>query len=90
MNAQKKTQMVLKNTTHHFELFIVLVVFSLAVLRLASFFLIPVEEVIPDEVTLSITLALMVYMWIRELRDRSRLVQLHEGAPNRLQSLARG
>ncbi len=60
-----------------FKLSMVVLLFALTFIRLACTLYFPSIEIISDKTLLAITLFIVVYLWIREVRDYHRLLLLH-------------
>jgi HD-GYP domain-containing protein (c-di-GMP phosphodiesterase class II) len=67
------TAAVPQGVTVQFERFVIVLISSFTVFRLTLAFVDPSEEPIPDEITLSVTLGLLMYMWVRVTKSRARL-----------------
>jgi len=61
-----------------FKLSMVALLFMLTVIRLACVLYFPSVEIISDRILLAVTLFIVVYLWVREVRDYQRLLRLHK------------
>ncbi len=61
-----------------FKLSMVVLLFALTLIRLALVLYFPSIEIISDRVLLAVTLFIVVYLWIREVKDYQRLLRLHK------------
>jgi HD-GYP domain-containing protein (c-di-GMP phosphodiesterase class II) len=61
----------------HFKLTTVVVLLALIVFKALNTWRFPNEEIIPDSVMLAVTIALLIYLWVRELIDRDRLYAMN-------------
>ena len=61
----------------HFKITTVVVLLALIVFKAINTWRFPNEEIIPDSVTLVVTIVLLVYLWIHELIDRDRLYAMN-------------
>ena len=71
----QKENPYLSNT---FKLWIMVFIFLLIFLHLYALIVYPVHKLISTEFILSLVLALVGYIWIQEIKDRHRLLQLNE------------
>ena len=60
-----------------FKLSMVVLLFVLTFIRLACALYFPSIEIISDRILLAVTLFIVVYLWIREVKDYHRLLDLH-------------
>jgi putative nucleotidyltransferase with HDIG domain len=61
----------------HFKLTSVVLLLALIIFKALNAWRFPDEEIIPDSVTLVVTLVLLIYLWIHELIDRDRLYAIN-------------
>ncbi|MDP3790511.1 MAG: HD domain-containing protein [Candidatus Omnitrophota bacterium] len=61
-----------------FKLSMVVLLFALTFIRLACALYFPSIEIISDKILLAITLFIVVYLWVKEVRDYHRLLRLHK------------
>ncbi|MGB7567550.1 MAG: HD domain-containing phosphohydrolase [Chitinivibrionales bacterium] len=61
----------------HFKITTVVMLLALIVFKAINTWRFPNEEIIPDSVTLVVTIVLLVYLWIHELIDRDRLYAMN-------------
>jgi HD-GYP domain-containing protein (c-di-GMP phosphodiesterase class II) len=61
----------------HFKITTVVMLLALIVFKAINTWRFPNEEIIPDSVTLVVTIVLLVYLWIHELIDRDRLYSMN-------------
>ena len=61
-----------------FKLSMVILLFVLTLIRLACALYFPSIDIIPDKILMAVTLFIIVYLWVREVRDYHRLLLLHE------------
>ena len=61
-----------------FKLSMVVLLFALTLIRLACTLYFPSVEIISDKILLAVTLFIVIYLWIREVRDYQRLLSLHK------------
>jgi HD-GYP domain-containing protein (c-di-GMP phosphodiesterase class II) len=61
----------------HFKLTTVVLLLALIVFKALNAWRFPNEEIIPDSVTLAVTIALLIYLWVHELFDRDRLYAMN-------------
>lgn len=66
------------SVSNAFKLSMVVLLFSLTLIRLACTVYFPSIEIISDRVLLTVTLFIVVYLWIREVRDYHRLLALNK------------
>jgi len=59
------------------KLLMVALLFSLTLIRLICLIYSPSIEIISDKILLAVTLFIVVYLWVREIRDYQRLLTLH-------------
>jgi len=52
--------------------------FALTLIRLACVLYVPSVEIISDKILLTVTLFIVIYLWIREVRDYQHLLSLHK------------
>ncbi len=60
-----------------FKLSMVVLLFTLTLIRLARTIYFPFTDIISDKILLSVMLFVVVYLWIREVRDYHRLLKLN-------------
>ena len=65
-------------TSNIFKLWVVAFIFLFIFLRLYTIVVYPQSHIISGEILLSIVLVLVVYIWVQELKDRSRLQLLNK------------
>jgi len=61
-----------------FKLWIVALIFFLIIFHTCTIITYPQENIVSNEIILGIALAMIVYLWIQELRDRQRLLLLNK------------
>jgi putative nucleotidyltransferase with HDIG domain len=61
----------------HFKLTSVVLLLALFIFKALNAWRFPNQEIIPDSVTLIITVTLLIYLWIRELIDKDRLYAIN-------------
>lgn len=64
------------NTDNAFKLSMVALLFALTLIRLACVLCFSSVEIISDKILLAVTLFIVIYLWMREARDRQRLLNL--------------
>ena len=65
-------------TSNAFKLSMVVLLFSLTLIRLACIVYFPSVEIISDRILLAVTLFIVIYLWAQEVRDYHRLLNLHK------------
>ncbi|MFH1046656.1 MAG: HD-GYP domain-containing protein [Candidatus Omnitrophota bacterium] len=63
--------------SNSFKLWLVGIIFFLTFFHLFSLYIYPLHSVIPNEIILGVVLTLLGYLWIQELRDRYRLLDIN-------------
>jgi HD-GYP domain-containing protein (c-di-GMP phosphodiesterase class II) len=61
----------------HFKITTVVLLLALIVFKALNTWRFPNEEIIPDSVTLVLTIALLIYLWVHEVIDRDRLFSMN-------------
>ena len=67
-----------RSVSHGFKIAVVILIFVLTVIRLLLIQYFPSNEIIPDKFFLLIILAILFYLWIQELIDFQKVVNMHE------------
>lgn len=65
------------SVSNAFKLSMVILLFTLTFIKLACALYFPSIEIIPDKILLTVTLFIVLYLWIREIRDYHRLRDLY-------------
>jgi putative nucleotidyltransferase with HDIG domain len=66
-----------ESRSEQFKLTSVVLLFALFIFKAINAWRFPNVEIIPDSVTLVLTIALLIYLWVRELIDRDRFIAMH-------------
>ncbi len=78
----KKPTRRFDSVSHNFKIAMVALIFFLAIFRLADILYLPVFnpdiDLIPDTVPLGVVVFIVIYLWIQEIMDYSRLLKLNE------------
>lgn len=77
MIPQDKAQKDYCRISHSFKVAIVLILFSVTLMRLALAFYFPSIEIISDKVFLFIALFVLLYLWVQELADFHSLLRIN-------------
>lgn len=73
----------------NFKIVMIIVVFCLILARITILFYLPTKIIISDKILQFLMLLIISYLWIRELKDRNRLLQLHnELKQNQINTIA--
>jgi putative nucleotidyltransferase with HDIG domain len=67
----------ISGVSNAFKMSMVVLLFALTLIRLACALYYPSVEIISDRILLAVTLFIVIYLWIREVRDYQRLLSLH-------------
>ncbi len=78
----KKPARHFDSVSHNFKITMVMLIFFLAIFRLADIFYLPVFDrdidLIPETVPLAVVVFIVIYLWIQEIRNYSRLLKLNK------------
>ena len=61
-----------------FKMSMVILLFALTLIRLACALYFPNIEIISDKIILAVTLFIVIYLWVREVKDYHKLLDLHQ------------
>lgn len=78
----KKPTKHFDSVSHNFKIAMVMLIFFLAIFRLADILYLPVFnrdiDLIPDAVPLGVVVFIIIYLWIQEIVDYNRLLKLNK------------
>lgn len=75
------------SVSNAFKLSMVILLFTITLLKLTFTVYFPSAEIISDKILLSVMLFIVIYLWVREVRDYRRLLNLHENLQNAYEQL---
>jgi len=75
----KESSLPLSGASHGFKIFMVILLFSITLIRLLLVSYFPGIEIISDKSILIAILLIVTYLWIQEIRDHHRLLDLNRG-----------
>ncbi|OGX45811.1 MAG: hypothetical protein A3G38_00330 [Omnitrophica WOR_2 bacterium RIFCSPLOWO2_12_FULL_51_8] len=67
-----------RSVSHNFKIAVVLLLFILTAIRLALVYHYPSAEIIPDKIFLIAVLAVILYLWLQELSDFHKLININQ------------
>lgn len=71
-----------KSVSNAFKLSMVVLLFTLTIIRFISLSYFPHIDIISDKILLTVTLFIVIYLWMREIRDYHRLLDIYKDLHN--------